>query len=255
MTELTLLTKIYNSHQLKQIDKTLSGLLGDLSVKATVGGTLAGKWVQLEVSGEDEAIATKLLERETGFCPVSLENVKKFAVLKGFVTNLDPVKQELLVDIGVLQPKTTYAAISLKRLQSQLADGKEMPLRKLAELWGISENLPLEIKVLQVNAEENRVEAELHQGQVKEFLSWKESLLDRLLILGASRLEVDAAVRQERLDRDIIEVEELSMFEHALVCKLGTDATGLIGRIGRRLRKTKFTVFNPKKTRTILKPA
>ena len=79
MTILTLLTKIYNSHQLRQMDKTLSALLGDLSLEVTLAGTLGGKWVQLELSGEDEAVATKLLERETGFCPINLENAKKFA--------------------------------------------------------------------------------------------------------------------------------------------------------------------------------
>jgi hypothetical protein len=56
------------------------------------------------------------------------------------------------------------------------------------------------------------------------------------------------AVAQAGLNRDVIDVETLGMFEHALVCKLGTDAAGLIGRVGRKLRKAKFTVFNPKKT-------
>jgi hypothetical protein len=247
-----LLTKIYNSHQLKQMDEALSSLLGDLNVEVSVAGTLEGKWVQLELSGEDEAVATKLLERETGFCPISLEKVKKFAALRGFVANLDVGKQELLVDIGVSLPKITYASLSLKRLQAQLAEGKEISLRKLAELWGINENLPLEIKVLEANVEKSCVDAELHAVQVKKLLSWKNSLLDRLLILGASRQEVDTAVRQEILDRDIIDVESLGLFEHALVCKLGTDAAGLVGRVGRRFRKAKFTVFNPKRVFTVL---
>jgi hypothetical protein len=37
------------------------------------------------------------------------------------------------------------------------------------------------------------------------------------------------------------------MFEHALTCKLGTDATGLIPKIGRYMRNAAFIVFNPKK--------
>jgi hypothetical protein len=31
------------------------------------------------------------------------------------------------------------------------------------------------------------------------------------------------------------------------VCKLGTDAAGLISKIGRILKSAKFAVFNPKK--------
>jgi hypothetical protein len=118
----------------------------------------------------------------------------------------------------------------------------------LSEFWGICENLPLEIKILEVNVAENKIEADLQPGQIRKFALWKESLLDRLLVIGASLEEVNMAVEQEGLGRDVIEVEALGMFEHALVCKLGTDAAGLIGRIGRRLRKAKFTVFNPKRT-------
>jgi hypothetical protein len=247
MTELTLLSRIYNSHQMKQIDVILADLIGDLNVEAAIKGTLAGRWVQLELSGEDEAVATKLLEREVGFCPVSLDNLKKFATLKGYVVNLDESTEELLVDIGVVQPKTVHATISLKHLQAHLGYEKKTTLKKISELWGICENLPLNIKVLEVNTEKNRVEAELQATQIRKVVLWKDSLLDRLLIMGASIQEVNSAVEQEGLGRDVIDVEALGMFEHTLVCKLGTDAAGLIGRIGRRLRKAKFTVFNPKK--------
>jgi len=37
------------------------------------------------------------------------------------------------------------------------------------------------------------------------------------------------------------------MFEHAVLCKLGTDAAGLIPRMGKNLRKAVFSVFNPRK--------
>jgi hypothetical protein len=79
---------------------------------------------------------------------------------------------------------------------------------------------------------------------------WKDSLLDRLLVLGVSREQVNLAVEQAELERDVVDVEALGMFEHALVCKLGTDAAGLIGRLGRKLWKAKFTVFNPKQLST-----
>ena len=247
MTELTLLTKIYNSHQMKQIPTILADLLGDLDVQSAVKGTLAGRWVQLEVSGEDEAVATKLLEREIGFCPTTLENVKKFDTLKGYVTGLDKSKEDLFVDIGVFEPSPINASVSLIYLQAKLAEAQKTPLKRIAEFWGISNYLPLEIKVLEVKAEENKILAELQASQIRKYELWKESLLDRLIVIGASKQEIESAVDQEGLSRDVIDVEAFGMFEHALVCKLGTDAAGLIGRIGRRLRKANFTVFNPKK--------
>jgi hypothetical protein len=247
MTELALLTKIYNAHQMKQMSTILSELIGDLSVQAAIKGTLDRKWVQIEISGEDEAVATKLLEREIGFCPVSLEKVKKFGEFKGYVVGLDRSKEELLLDIGVVDPKTVPATVPLNHLQTHLADGKKAPLQKIAETWGICNNLPLEVKVLEVKAESSQIKAELQASQIKKFKQWKDSLLDRLIVTGASLQEVNAAVASEQLGRDVIDVEKLGTFEHALVCKLGTDATGLIGRIGRRMRKAEFTVFNPKR--------
>ena len=246
MTTLTLLTKIYNTHQIRGLESNFTELIGDLSAEVRVKGTAANKWVVLEVSGEDEGVASKLLERETGFCPMHLENVKKFAALKGYVTNLGKSKEELFLDIGVFDPKPVYASVALAHLQHHFSGGKPLPLKTLSETWGFCENLPLELKVLDVDLEGNRVKAELQTSQINKLIQWKDSLLDRLLVIGASRGEVNSAIELEGLDRDIIDVESFGMFENALVCKLGTDAAGLIGRIGRRLRKAKFTVFNPK---------
>ena len=246
MTELTLLARIYNSHQMKQIGGILEELLGDLSTEALVKGTAAGRWVVLEVTGEDEGIATKLLEREIGFCPVGFQKVKKFANLKGFVTGLEKNGDALTVDVGVFQPNPVYATVPLSNLQANLAEGKKLPLKKLSEMWGICENLPTEVKVLEVDAEKGAIEAELQESQIRKLLTWKDSLLDRLIVVGASATEINGTLEQEGLNRDVIDIESLGTFEHALVCKLGTDAAGLIGRLGRHLRKSKFTVFNPK---------
>jgi hypothetical protein len=55
-----------------------------------------------------------------------------------------------------------------------------------------------------------------------------------------------------KLDRDVIDVESLGLLEHALTCKLGTDAAGLIPKIGRILKNAKFAVFNPKRLTNLL---
>ncbi len=247
MTSLTILTRIYNSHQLPQMDTILEHLVEGLDVTAAVTGTLANRWVQVDVSGEDEAVLTKLLERDMGLCPIALANVKKFASLKGYIAGLEKSTETLSVDIGVVQPEPVYASVSLKHLQAVLADGKKYTLKQLSQLWGLSDNLPLQIKVLKVDTVENNVEAQLHDSQIARFTNWRDSLLDRLIITGASLDEINAAVDRAGIYRDVIEIETLSTFEHALVCKLGTDATGLVGAVGRLLRKSKFTVFNPKK--------
>ncbi len=247
MTTLTLLTKIYSSNQRRHIDQTVKDLFEGLAVEATVSGASNERWVHVSLSGEDDAVATNLLARDFGFCPSALENVETGSILKGFVTNLKNSKEELLVDVGVFKPKAVQAVVPLGNLQSQLASGKNMALKKMAELWGICEYLPLRVKIANVNAEENRIDAELAAEQIEKFMLWRDSLLDRLLVLGVSLSQVKMAVEQAMLDRDVVDIESLGMFEHALVCKLGTDAAGLIPSLGRRIRAATFTVYSPRK--------
>ena len=250
MTALTLLTKIENDGQLKQVSKALQLLLKGLEVEVKVLGAVAGGWVQMSLSGEDEEIATNYVIKKVGLCPTSFENVKKFSTLKGYIQNIG--KNELTVDVGVFQPKTVPATVSLSHLQAALVDGRKLALRKIAELFGFCEGLPVSVKVKDLDEEESRLDAELASKQVRKYVVWRESLLDRLVVLGAAVHEVEATLEHARLDRDVIDVEPLGLFEHALTCKLGTDAAGLIPKIGRSLKSARFAVFNPKTLRRFL---
>jgi hypothetical protein len=252
MTTLTLLTRINSDRQLKQISKTLKLAFEGLDVEAKILGTAADRWVQLALAGEDEGIATSYILKEIGVCPASVENIDKFSVRKGFITNLEQSKEEMLVDVGVFKPEVVQATVPLRHLQAYLVDGRKVALKRIAELFGFCEDLPINVKVVRLNKEEMRVEAELSEKQKSVYDNWRESLLDRLIVLGPALYEIKRALNQAKLDRDVISVEPLGVFEHALTCKLGTDATGLIPKIGRTLKNAKFAVFNPKRLRQFL---
>jgi hypothetical protein len=222
-------------------------LLKGLKVKTNMLKTDSLGWVHVSISGEDENVAVRYLADNIGFCPTGLEEIRKYSTLKGYVTDPSKSKNELWVDIGVSSPSHVDAAVSLNQLQAQLGDGRKMALGKMIELFGLCENLPLHIRVTSADLEKKYIEAELSEKQQEQYAGWTRSLLDRLLVLGASYGEVTSAIRRAEFDRDIVKVESLGMFEHAVVCKLGTDAAGLIPRIGKNLRKAVFSVFNPRK--------
>ena len=67
-------------------------------------------------------------------------------------------------------------------------------------------------------------------------VSWRKYPFDRVLMVGADRTRAENAVRSSGLQGDIVEVESLSLFVQSLVCKIGTDAPGIIAKIGGRLR-------------------
>jgi hypothetical protein len=250
MTVLTLLTKIDNDSQLKQVTKALQLLLNGLEVEITVLSAVMEGWVQMSLSGEDEEIAMNYVIKKVGLCPANFKNVKKFSTLKGYIRDVG--KKKITVDVGVFQPKNVPAILSLSHLQAALVGGRKLALKKITELFGFFQGLPVNLKIKDLNEEESRIDAELTSKQVKKYVVWRESMLDRLLILGVAFHEVEATIEHAKLDRDVIEVEHLGLLEHALTCKLGTDAVGLIPKIGRDLEKARFAVFNPKTLRHFL---
>lgn len=224
-----------------------------LGVTVAVVGTIADRWVQVDISGEDAAVATNYLVKEFGFCPTTTENLMKDGEVKGYIVDLGKSAEEIHVDIGVFQPSVVYAVVSLRSLQEQLVGGNKLALKKIVELFGFCNDLPLNLEITETNGAAvttgNHRQAKLSVTQIERFVSWQESLLDRLIVLGASHHEIKKTLNMMGLNRDVIAVEPLGTFEYALTCKLGTDAAGLIKNIGRKLKHATFTVFNPRKIR------
>src|SRR4030042_5203394 len=104
MITLTLLVKTNNSDQLRQVEKALNEPFGELNVEAKIKGTIADRWGQVTLEGEDENIAATYIANEIGVCPASIENLKKTTDLKGYITDFEKNSEELLVDVGIFQP-------------------------------------------------------------------------------------------------------------------------------------------------------
>ena len=249
MTTLTLLVKASNLGQVKQINELLKTQFTELDVEIEVSNNTTNRWIQVSLSGEDENIATSYINKEIGTCPTSLENTKNYPVLRGYISKLDLAKQELSVDAGIFEPKIVLATVPLVILQNQLVEGRKVDLKKIAEIYGLVERSPISIKPISPITEESEgLQAELAAEQIERLHSWQQSLLDRLIILGASLDKIENVLERTRLNRDVIEIETLGMFEHALTCKLGTNAAGLVSIVGRYLRNSVFVVFNAKKS-------
>jgi len=248
MPTVTVLEKLYGSGSPETFEKLYSSLVSGLNVQLRFAGTTDRGWIQLEVSGEDETAALSLLDREIGLAPVSLDNLKKFSVMQGKVVFSGKSKKELYVDLGVSSPKVSDAVVSGKRLCAQLADGKEIPLQELVELFCLYDNMPLEVKIVQgVEGESKTVEAGLSEAQFSLFSGWVGCRFDRLIILGSLFSDVERAVKFSRHSRDIIRIESLGVLEQVVLCKLGTDAVGLIPKLGCYLKSAVLVPFSPKK--------
>jgi hypothetical protein len=247
MPTVTVLEKLYGSGSPETFEKLYSSLISGLEVQLRFAGTTDRGWIQLDVSGEDETAALSFLEREVGFAPASYDALKKFSVLEGKVVFSGKSEEELTVDLGL--PEACDAVVSEKSLRAQLADGKEVPLRNLVELFCLYDNVPLEVKIAgDIEGEEKTVAAVLSEKQINLFRGWVRSRFDRLIILGSLFSDVEHAMNRSRHSRDIIKTESLGVLEQVVLCKLGTDAVGLIPKLGRYLKKSAVLVpFSPKK--------
>ncbi|MEM2118760.1 MAG: DUF2110 family protein [Candidatus Bathyarchaeia archaeon] len=247
MPTVRLQAKIYSNSQQKLLEEKIRNLLKGLAVEIILHGTTPHGLAKLAVSGEDEKIAIKYLNKVIGICPETLENLGNGSIIKGRITKLNQSKGHIAVDIGIFLPETVEATVPLQHLQAQLVDGRKVALAKIAELFGLVENLPLTVKILKINSESGQVEAALAEKQLTLFRLWVKSLLDRLIVLGASLENVELALKHMGNLRDVVEVEPLGVFEQAVTCKLGTDAAGLVPKIGRNVPYASLGVFNPRK--------
>lgn len=247
MPSVTLLTKVQSDHHRKLVDNFLRSALRGLKIKLRTAGKTPHGWVQLTISGDDEKIALQYLKDNIGFCPVDLEHVWRSSTAKGQVEALRKNKTGLNVDIGVTSPRVTGVMIPLHSLQAQLADGRKIALEKIVELFGLCENSSLTIEIASIDRERSYVEGIISEKQLARYKEWMKSLLDRLIVSGASLDEVMFALEATGSNRDAAKIESLGLLEHAIACKLGTDAVGLIPKMGRRLRDAHFSVFSPRK--------
>ena len=245
MPTVTLLEKLYGSASPQKIEAHYSRLVSGLEVQLRFAGASSRGWIQIDVSGVDETVALSLIERESGFAPASLDDYGKFSVMRGKVVFSGKGEDVLYVDLGASEDGD--AAISEKRLRAQLADGKMLSLQTMVELFCLYENLPLEVKIDEKHEEGGVVEAGLSEAQISLFSSWVRFRFDRLIVLGAFFSDVEYAVKQSRSSRDIIKTESLGVLEQVVLCKLGTDAVGLIPKLGRYLKSAVLVPFSPKK--------
>jgi hypothetical protein len=249
MPTITLLDKIYGSNSVASFEKHYSSIVEGLDVQLQFKNKTERGWIQLVVSGNDAQVALNLFEQQIGLAPSSVDELQKFSVVKGRIISLDEKSKEIYVDLGISSTNPCDATISEKDLQAQLADSKQIPFQELIKLFCLKNNVPVEVKLIEnVNQQGSTIKAILSEKQIFLFRSWISSRLDRLIILGSNFSKVERALKSSRHFRDTIKTESLGALEHVVLCKLGTDAVGLIPKIGRYMKSSVVLVpFSPKK--------
>src|SRR6267143_1852399 len=193
-----------------------------------------GQWLQVRARGEDADAFLNLLKQEYGEAPVSRSNLEKWDIVRGFVAGAGRIGYGVYVDIGAQEPRPKDALFPLHRMRAQLADGEPNSAREILDANALVDFVPLKLIVTELEGE--NITVELDDEARDNLVSWRKYPFDRVIVVGADKTQAENAVRVSGLQSDIVEVESLSLFVQSLVCKIGTDAPGVIAKIGGRLR-------------------
>ena len=196
--------------------------------------SLQGQWLQIRAKGEDADAFLNLLRQEQGEATVSRANLERWDTVRGFVAGAGRIGYGVYVDIGIRDPAPKDALYPLHRMRAQLADGEARSAREILDSNALVDYVPLTMTVTELQGE--NISVEMEDEARDRIVSWRKYPFDRVIVVGADKTQAENAVRASGLQSDIVEVESMSLFVQSLVCKIGTDAPGVIAKIGGRLR-------------------
>lgn len=210
------------------------------------GSSLIHGWLTINARGDDAEAFSNLLRKKMGEAPVEISRIEKWDNLKGYITGAGGVGFGVYVDVGVLEPRPKDALYPLHRLRAQLSEGMQESVKQVLAANALVDYFPVKTVVTEI--ERDKITVELADETQRMLLSWRKYPLDRLVAVGLSSDQAQKLVRQMRPTSDIIEICPLSLFVQSFVLKVGTNAPGIIAKIGSRLRGVRLASYRAWKT-------
>ncbi|TFG33460.1 DUF2110 family protein [Candidatus Thorarchaeota archaeon] len=245
LKSVTLFSRAYGKkrkHLLDLVKSEVTSMIDELDVRLARFGTDKRGHLSLGFDGQDSEFVINFLVKKYGKA-IRLENVKEGAILPGSFLEVGKVGFGLYVDIAALSNKSVDVLIPLHRIRNQFSIKK--PLRTIANSLVFVDNLPVSVKITDVDYRENKIEGELAQSTLTRFEEWVHDDHERLLVFGANQEMIEIALRKTKHLEDIYEFEELGAFEYSLRCKRSTRASGIVAAIGPKMRDIPMHLFIP----------
>ncbi len=206
---------------------------------------LRNGWVQVTLSGSDEGIAENLLIKSYGRMP-ELDKLEVGDTFKGFIIDLGKVGYGIYFRISTSDKDALYP---LFKMRSQLARGRKVSSRKIIKVYGLINDLALELEL--ISRDEKGLYVALSPKQLSMIESWVRREIDVLFVVGATPKQVKRALLRTGHRRDV-SIMRTSFLSHALVCKKGTQAKGLIPRLGPYLPRATLSVLSAMRVKELL---
>jgi len=225
-----------------KLEKRLEDLKGELTASITFEDLSPSGWARIDLTGEDSEIVAQLISNAMRLAHTTLQEIEVPDVYDAQIMGSNA--NGLKFDLG-LDTQNVTCVVPARNLQAQLADGKTLPVSQLAECYCLYPGERISIRTSRKQG--NQVEAWLSDRQTELISNRVTSGLDRIEAFDCFEDDTEAGIRKAHLARDIVAVEQVTLTLQSIVCKLGTDAVGLIPKLGRVLRKQKLHPFLPRR--------
>lgn len=226
------------------LEESLSKLKEGLSASTKLIGLSDRGWAKIEIDGEDCEILHEIVSRKLIRAQTDLDQVDAQGTYSGIVNGIGA---NLEVDIGLEKPAPWNVSISLRTLRAQLCDGKPLSGMEIGEYYCIHPGERLTVRLTRIDQGVGKIEGWLADSQIDLFSELIASRLERLQVYSCTRRRLAFALRKAKLERDVISVESNTLVTQSVVCKLGTNAVGLIPKLGAVLRKSELKPFLPRR--------
>ncbi len=226
-----------------RLEKALNELKSGLKATTTLDGFSPNGWTRVGIIGEDSEILTALIGKKFGLAHTDLREIDVADVYEAIITGVTPGGLEF--DVGLERGGHCKCSVPVNHLIAQLADGKNIPCREIANDYCLLPGVRLSVRVTRKT--DNEIEAWLSDSQIERLGGWITFGLDRIEVFECFEQEVDAAILTAHLSRDIISTDQITLTVQSIECKLGTDAVGLIPKLGSVLKKQELQPFIPRR--------
>jgi len=232
-----------------RLERELQELKGELNASVTLDGFSPSGWAEINITGEDSEITSELIADKFPVAHTELREIEPQGNYKAEIIGANA--EGLKFDVGV-DTRTLHCSIPTSNLNSQLANGKAIPLRQLMDYYCLYPGVRIGVRT--AIKSDHEIEGWLSDGFLDTVADWVATGLDRIQVFECFKKEADLAVVKTHLSRDVIAVESMTLTMQSIVCKLGTDAVGLIPKLGHILRKQALKPFQPKKITSRCRP-
>lgn len=245
-----LLDKIYNIKDEKQLERISSVYLSYLN--RIIGGfpstSISLKKLrnfdqrfEIVIKGPEEVFVHNILKKEVGLIQ-DYEDLKIGEKLQGNLKNPGKVGFGIFVDCGIMNPLTDVL-ISLHSLRKQLCGGNKLPARKIIKVYDFIDNFPVFLKIIEIDKSKKEIYGEFDQRTLDLFKRIVDEKIDAIFISGATKNQIKKAIERKGHFKDVISVKRFGFLEHIALLKEGTQAPGIISRIGPSLRNVKISAM------------